>query len=326
MSSSKALIPVTPAAAPVADQQPEACDAEGKCKRPSAEEEPVAEKSNDVKPKQKRRKKCRIQDILNMPESVDFQAEYLLIEFGNKVISKLISEGFVDTSLYRELARLAKSKGYDLNLRKVASDYICFIPILKVLRDIGLDLSYEDDFLLRLAIKWRRPATVQYLLKAGANPTAMGGQPLMDAYMPSAQSKEPDTYILSILLSATQNLPEIPDKFMNKLIKDKNYAVIEMLLAKSGGHEAAHLSNIFKKLIDASELDYNIIRSFIMHQPKLVEGFRESMKSKSGLYVDPDTFALLLEHGIRLMPSEQMKKHIDPYCQRMLETEIGEQI
>lgn len=318
--SSKALVPISSEQSATT-----VCDTEGTCKRPAS---PIPEESAtttaDSKPKQKRRKKSRIQDILSTPEPVEFQAELLLIEYGNKVISKLVSEGFIDPALFKQLTRLALSKNYDLNLRKVASDYICFIPILKVLRDIGLDISYEDDFLLRLAIKWRRPATIQYLLKCGANPTAMNGQPLMDAYMPSAQSKEPDVHILSILLGATTVLSEIPDKLMNKLIKDKNYAVVEALLAKT--QESQQLSSTFKKLIESSELDHDLIRSFIMHQSKLVEGFRELMKTKAGLYTDPDTFALLLEHGIRLIPSEQMKKHINPYCQRMLETDLGEQI
>lgn len=318
--SSKALVPISSEQSTTA-----VCDSEGTCKRPAS---PVPDESEvtDSKPKQKRRKKSRIQDILSTPEPVEFQAELLLIEYGNKVISKLVSEGFVDTALFKQLTRLASSKSRDLNLRKVASDYICFIPILKVLRDIGLDMSYEDDFLLRLAIKWRRPATIQYLLKCGANPNAMNGQPLMDAYMPSAQSKEPDVHILSILLGAIPVLGEIPDKLMNKLIKDKNYAVVETLLAKTQGQESQQLSSVFKKLIESSDLDHDLIRSFIMHQSKLVEGFRELMKTKAGLYTDPDTFALLLEHGIRLIPSEQLKKHINPYCQRMLETDLGEQI
>ena len=319
MSTSTALVPVVSTE----------CDVNGKCKRPADPADETSPKEDpEPKPKQKRQKKSRIVDILKTPEPVEFKAELLLIEYGHKAISRLISEGFVDQGLFTHLTRLAKVKNYDLNLRKVASDYICFLPILRVLRDIGLDLSYEDDFLLRLAVKWRRPATVQFLLKSGANPTVMNGQPLMDAYMPSAQSKEPDAHIFSILLGAITNgnLTEIPDKLLNKLIKDKNYAIIEILLTKMDGQENQQLSNTFKKLIESSELDHELIRSFLVHQTKLVEGFVDIMKTKTGLYTDPDTFALLLDHGIRLIPSEQMKKHVDPYCQRMLETDIGEQI
>lgn len=273
----------------------------------------------DEKTKPKRRKKNKIQEILSSSDSIEFQAEYLLMEYGNKVISKLLEEGYMSTVLFKELSRLARAKGYDLNMRKVANDYISHLPILRVLRDIGMNMSYEDDFLLRLAIKWRYVSTVQFLLKNGADPAAMGGQPLLDAYMPSAHSKEPDMHLFSILLNARKDFGDFPEKLLNRLVKDKNYATWDTILSKTVATSTTQVGSIFKRMTEQSDPDWHIIRSFIVHQPEFIMSLRDVLSSKSIFFKNPEVFGLLLEYDIKLEPSDQMKKHIEPYCQRMLD-------
>ena len=318
--------------------QPAASESETvspKCTRPEASNKNISDKKRSMSgeteelttvedtiaaPKSsKKPKKSKIQDIVDSTDPLEFQAEHLLIQFGNKVISKLLQNGYLQTPLFKEIARLAKAKGYDINLRKVANDYIFFIPTLRALRDIGLDLSYEDDFLLRLAIKWRLATSVQFLLKNGANPMALNGQPLLDAYMPSSHSRGSDLFILNILLGAITDMQDVPKRLLNEVIKDKDHPLFDAILARTKGEVSPCLSACFKKIADAPEPDWKLVSSFIMHQPRLVASFTELLSGKPSFYKHSDIFALLLEHEIKLTPTDAMKEHVDAYCQRMLD-------
>lgn len=266
--------------------------------------------------KSAKRKRQDLNDILASNEDPRFKAELYLTRYGNKVISKLINQGTFGTTLYRAIKELASAKGNELGLEKIALDFYAFLPILRILHDIGLDVTHTDNQLLRLAVKGRHYESVRFLLKHGADPNAQGGQAFVESFMPSGQ--EPDMHMFYILMEATKSLKYIPDKLLNRIIRDKNYGALESMLAKSKAADISNLSATLKKVIDTKEPDWTVITTFAIHQPEMVETFKNVIFSKPWLLKQPSLFALFLDQNIYPTVTDKMLEDMDPYCQFMI--------
>lgn len=279
------------------------------------------QKTEKTSKKDKHHKKRKVTDIAaDNVGDLKYQAELLFTNYGEKVLQKLITKGeSIRTNLFKEIVRVAKAFGADLGLKQIAMSFYRFTPILRILRDIGLDLNHTDSLLLRWSVTQRQMTTVQFLLCNGADAASQGASALLDAYSPDKGARTTDLLLFQTLVSACTRFHSLPEKLLQKMVNNGDYRSLQSILALPI-EDLSVPSNIVKKLIASNKTDVDALRLFVMYQPKSVACFHKEIYKCPAFLKDVELVSLLLEQGIVPDQSqyEEMASAMDPYCQLMI--------
>ena len=292
-------------------------------KRPASAADVSTEASPEetlTKPKEKKHKKKKTVAFDVDGNNTSFKAELLLNQHGPKILQKLISNGEMRTDLFREIAIAARKNGTDLGLPQIALKSFQYTAVLRVLRDIGLDLNHSNSLLLRLAANKKCHTTVQFLLENGADATADDCLALLDAYGQTPGSSQHDAFMFQMLLDAIQRFRGVPEKLLTRVLSSSDLRTLQALLSKPDDADETAYKNILKKLVTNSVPSIDAIRLFICHKPAAARDLAEQIYTKAVFVKDVELVSMLVEKDI--LPTQEtftkMASDMDPYAHLIL--------